>query len=162
MDLLTTIRLTINAVSTNPMDLTTPIDPLAIRKVISLADGNGAGQADIVWHDERTIAMGGNDQLDLNGGLTDAYGDTIAMATLRAIYLYNSSSADTLVVGRPQGGVLWFLSTNDYLKLPPQKCLFWECNVAVTAGTADKILFSAAGSSDAITYQIALIGATAP
>ena len=46
-----------------------------------LSDGSTAGKAHVCWHDQRTLAAAGNDDIVLGSGstLVDAFGVTIAM-----------------------------------------------------------------------------------
>lgn len=66
-------------------------DTLDIGRAISLLFGNGAGKADQVWYDRREIAISGDDDLDLSGVLKNAFGESIAFGTIRAILVINQS-----------------------------------------------------------------------
>ena len=76
----------------------------SIDHVIQLVAGVGANQADILWPDERIVLDGANDDIDLNGALTDAFGQPVAAAELVGLIIINapkSGSANTtnLTVG---------------------------------------------------------------
>ena len=62
------------ATYTASKDLSTVTDPFALTKNIAITSGTGANQADLLFHDTRTIAASANDDLDLAGSLTDSLG----------------------------------------------------------------------------------------
>lgn len=56
MTLKTKLSLGVSALLNNALDLGVPSSPLDYAKSVVLATGTGAGQADRVWHDTRTLA----------------------------------------------------------------------------------------------------------
>lgn len=50
-------------------------------------NGTGNEQATHIWADERTLANGADDSLDLAGGLTDVYGATLTFTKIKAILI---------------------------------------------------------------------------
>ena len=77
------------AVAQKAIDLATPEAKVGMKRVIDLAFGAGAGQADLIWWDRRTVAKDTTDQLDLAGNLVDAFGETLTFANVKAIILIN-------------------------------------------------------------------------
>ena len=65
MALTSEITFKVTGTYTAAKDLSTVTDPLALSKSIPLASGTGANQADLLFHDQRTIAASSNDDLDL-------------------------------------------------------------------------------------------------
>lgn len=57
---------------------------------LTLTDGTGAAQAQVVWSDARTLA-GSTDALDASS-LTDDRG-TVSLTALKAVYIRNTSTA---------------------------------------------------------------------
>ena len=53
-----------------------------LTKVLGTANGTAADQADIIYAAERSVASASNDDIDLSGVLTDAFGVTITMAEM--------------------------------------------------------------------------------
>ncbi len=76
-----------------------------MEKILQLTDGTTAGKADIAFLDERTVATGANDDIDLAGALSDAFGATIAAAELVALFLVNAprSGPANTTEGRRKG-----------------------------------------------------------
>lgn len=139
---------------------------LLARTLLNLVTGTGAGQADLVFSDQRTLASNANESLDLNGALTDVFGAAVNFVKVVAI-LVKASAANTnnVVVGgaAANGFYPMFGSATDTIKLPPGAgvLLFNDAGYAVTAATADllKIANSAAGST--VTYDIIIVGRSA-
>ena len=163
MALVGAINLSVSASLTSPLDLSTPRDPLLYQLAQTIADGAGADQANQMWHDTRTLSASANDDLDLAGVLTNAFGATVTFARVKFILVKNkSTNAAAITVGpAPAQGVTNFLGTSD--RLPPGAFmamgLFDAAGWAITAGTADKVRVSNTSGSVAATYDIILIGA---
>ena len=60
-----------------------------VSTLLPFANGTGVGQADILFADERTVASGANDDLDLAGVLSNAFGQTITAAEVVAVLVIN-------------------------------------------------------------------------
>ena len=166
------IKASIEVRQTGAGDFGPPMFTPTIAGVINLTNGTGAAQADILWSDERTIASGGTDDLDLAGILKDAFGVTVATAKIVTILVINapvSGAANTtnLTIGVGSNPVVgWLGGTTPTLGpiRPGGMFLRAESDAAgictVTAGTAD-ILRIANSAGAAATYQIVIIGRTA-
>lgn len=74
---------------------TSPSWSQAIDRTLSFVNGTGANQADILYMAERTVASASNDDIDLAGVLTDAYGATITVAELVALVVANVQADGT-------------------------------------------------------------------
>jgi hypothetical protein len=144
-----------------------------MEKIVSLSIGTGADQADILWMDERSVGTGANDDLDLNGVLTNAFGATINAVEIVALFIINEpragSPANTtnLTVGSGTNPVTGYLGgTTPTLGpiRPGNFVLFGGGNVGgfgvVTASTGD-ILRIANSSGASATYQIAILARSA-
>lgn len=90
MTLQTTIKADFGAVQSVNGPFGNAAAPAQIDLELILATGTGAGQADLSWFGERTVASGANDDIDLVGGLTDTFGNAIAMAELVGLILINA------------------------------------------------------------------------
>ncbi len=142
-----------------------------IEKVQKLTNGTTANKADLIYVDERTVTTGANDDIDLAGSLSDAFGSTIAAAEIVAIMIINgpiSGSANTtdLTLGAGANPFIGFLGATDTIgPIKPGGVFMLAAGDAagigsVTAGTGD--IFRVANSSGAsATYQIAIIARTA-
>jgi hypothetical protein len=136
----------------------------AFDKVVSLADGTGANQADLVYAAERTVASATNDDIDLAGVLTDAFGATITSAELVALLVINEQADGTanttnLTLGGAAnpvpgfGSALWPISPGGFFEMvsPGAAGL-----ATVTASTGD--LLRVTNSSGATAkYKILLL-----
>ena len=172
MPLSATLVAQIRANQTGSNDFGGPAFTPTVEQLITLADGTGAGQANILWADQRTVSSASNDDLDLAGVLTDAFGATVASAELVSLMVINaprSGNANTtnLTIGGATNPVIGFVggTTQTIGPIRPGGVLFLACGDAaglgvVTAGTGD-ILRIANSSGAAATYQIAIVARNA-
>jgi hypothetical protein len=168
MELSSTIKAIVAAHGSKARELATATDPLNVTRTVTLADGTGADQADQSWHDQRTLASGSGEDLDLSGALADAFGDTVSLARVKALFVENLSPENTLVLGNaasaawsgPLGGA------TQTLRLRPGGVLLIVAAdataYAVTAGSADTLRVAHGGeTAGALEYRVIVIGATA-
>lgn len=167
MPLTTTIDLGVSATLTSALDLVTAAAPLAYSKRTTLATGTGAGQADRVWSDNRTIAASGTEDLDLAGVLTDAFGAAFTLVKLKAVLIVASAAnTNSVRVTRPAtNGVPIFLAAADGLDVVPGGTFLWvapnAAAVTVTAATGDLLTVSNSSSGTSVTYDVVIIGTSA-
>lgn len=143
-----------------------------LQALVQLADGVAAGQADLLFVDERSVNASSNDDIDLAGVLQSAFGQTITNAELVAILLINAPKAGAanvsdLTLGGGSNPFLGFLAgtTPSVTPIKPGGIFLLACPGAagigtVTAGTGD-ILRVANGAGGTAKYQIAIVGRTA-
>src|SRR5690348_2887891 len=79
------LALAIVGVQSNDGDLSTPQDDLVLRYEQTFANGTGADQAQIIWHDHRSLSSSAAESLDLAGGLTHPLGGTVTFSAIKAI-----------------------------------------------------------------------------
>ncbi|WP_305972696.1 MULTISPECIES: hypothetical protein [unclassified Mameliella] len=143
-----------------------------VEAVLNTANGTGANQADIVFVDEREVPESSNDDLDLAGALSDAFGATVAAAEVVAILIINAprtgtANASDLTIGGATNAFEGFLGgtspTIGPIK-PGGFVMIGAGDVAgigtVTGGSADELRI-ANGSGGAATYQIAILARSA-
>lgn len=128
----------------------------------SYTAGTGSGAANHAWHDTRTVSSGGNEDLDLAGGLSRG-GYAYTFTKVKAIYVEASSSNTTNVQiksAAANGFTGPFADPSDIINIPPGGVFLvtepadgW----AVTAGTGDLINIADSGAAD-ITYTIVIVG----
>ncbi|MEU8886736.1 hypothetical protein [Streptomyces sp. NPDC048442] len=169
MPLNSSISIAADASLTSALDLTTGTAPLSVRKASAFASGTGAGKADKVFSDRRTLAASGTEDLDLAGVLLDAFGAAVTFARIKGIVISAAASNTNNVVVGAASTNAWatMLNATGTVTLRPGASLGLAAGVAdatcyaVTAGTGDllKIANSAAGT--AVTYDIVIIGASA-
>lgn len=159
--------LQVEAEITNPLDLTTVSAPLALARQLALAQGTGAGQADMLWSDQFTIAASGTQAVDLAGSLAGPFGTTLTFAKIKMLLVMAAAgnTNNVNVVQPASNGVPIFLAAGDGMPVKPGGHLWWydpsAAGVAVTAGTGDllNLINSAAGTS--VTCDVVIIGASA-
>ncbi|HXH11158.1 MAG TPA: hypothetical protein VNP04_15525 [Alphaproteobacteria bacterium] len=165
MPLTADIILGVSATLTNVLDLVTATAPLNLKTSVSLTNGTGANKAQKVFSDRRTLASGANENLDLAGALTDAFGATLTFADIKAIYLSalsTNTTTVTLTAPATNGYVGLFAALGDGLNIPPGGAVLLVAPGAdgwgvVVAGTGDLLnVANAAGAS--ATYDIVIIG----
>src|SRR5574343_1241159 len=107
-------------------------------------DGSGANQVANVFSDSRTIAASSNDDLDLNGVLTNALGASVALTKVRTIVIKAApGNTNDVVVGNAtsNGVASIFGATTHTVKIKPGGMLALTAPdataYAITAGTAD-------------------------
>jgi hypothetical protein len=131
----------------------------------TLSNGTGAGQANALFADTRTLAASGTEDLDLAGGLTDALGTALTFTAIKAIRVRAAAgNTNNVVITRPasNGFAGPFLAAGDGISVPPGGAALFErsdaAGWAVTAGTADLLTITNSGAGTGVTYTIELIG----
>lgn len=152
----------------NLLDLGTPTDSFLKKVLIELSNGTGANANDLMWHDQRTLAASGTEDLDLAGGLTNPLtGAAMTFVELRAILVFAASAnTNNVVISRPaSNGVPLFSAAGDALPIPPGGVFIWSCpadgKVTVTAGTGDLITVTNSAGSTSVTYDAVILGTSA-
>lgn len=146
-------------------DLGEANSPAAGSVSIKLTNGTGANQADLVFDDTRTTA---DETLDLAGSLSDAFGNTITFARIKAIYIKAAAAntVDIYVGGAATNQFATFVGdASDKIVIKPGGALFlYDAGAtayAVTAGTGDNLKIAASDGATSISYDIILVGASA-
>lgn len=150
------IELVIHLTAQRALDLATPEDELRHAIKETVAFGSGADQADQIWHDRATIAASQPLVLDLQGELTNAFGQTVNFATVKAVFIHNRSdqqgaptAAELLVGGGANEWQGFFGAAGDLIRLKAGAWFIWASpasGYAVGAEASDdlKILETAA------------------
>jgi hypothetical protein len=166
MALNATITAGIAATQTNVLDLVTGSGKLARSSAIALTSGTGAGQADLIFSDTRTVAASGTDALDLAGSLTGLYGTTITIVKLKFVLVFAASgNTNNVRINRPaSNGVPLFLAASDGIDILPGGAFLWcgpGAGVTVTASTGDLLNIDNSSSGTSVTYDVILGGTSA-
>ena len=164
MALTAAVRAGISAEQTNPIDLGTGKIPIELAAVLDFTDGTGAGQVSKVWSDRRTLAASATENLDLAGGVTDAFGNTLTFATIKGIMIKAAdANVNDVVVGGAGSNTFVgpFADATDKIKVRPggvqlnaQRGTGWT----VTAGTGDILLMANGAGSTEVVYEIVIVG----
>lgn len=165
-------RITVGMTSTQrfALDLMNVEAPLSIERSLVLRNGTGAGNADRLFTDTRTLAASATEDLDLAGGLTDAVGAAITNARIKAIYIgASASNANNVLVGGAATNqfVNWVSDATDKVVIRPGGFILLGTGQSdatcypVTAGTGDLLRIGNSGAGTGVTYDIVLLGCSA-
>lgn len=167
MTLTISTHLDIDAEYLKALDLSAPLDKLVYVRRVDLASGVGANQADLLWHDQRTLAASGTEDLDLAGGLTDAFGTALTLVKLKEIIVVAAAgNTNNVNVTRPAAnGVPLFLAASDGIAVPPGGMIHVQApgaaGIAITAGTGDLLTITNSGAGTSVTYDVIIVGTSA-
>jgi hypothetical protein len=167
MPLTSDIQFSVTGRHTGSLDLGTPVLPFALSSVVSLTNGTGAGMADRVFTDTRTLGASATEDLDLAGVLTDAFGALITFAKIKALVVKAAAgNTNNVNLSRPAGatGVPLFLAISDGLVIPPGFTFAWfgsGAGVTVTPSTGDLITLTNGAGGTSVTFDIVILGTSA-
>lgn len=167
MPLSTTLTTKVSATQTAASDLGTAKFPVEYSSIISLGDGTGSSQADLLFTDTRTISASSSEDLDLAGGLTDALGNTLTFVTVKAILVKAASGNTNNVTISPasaNGFLGPFNAAADLVSVKPSGMFMVQApgtGWTVTAGTGDLLTIANSGAGTSVTYDIIIVGTSA-
>ena len=138
------------------------------EKIFSVTNGTGAGQGDMLWHDQRTLAASATENLDLAGSLADAFGTTQTFVRVNLIIVYaaEGNTNDVQVQRGSSNGVPLFMAASDGVQLSPGMIFVLgggkeATDFVVTAGTGDILTITNSAGSTSVTYDVLILGASA-
>lgn len=147
-------------------DLGNAAQPHKLDYSKTVTSGTGSDQADLVWSDERTVASGTPDLLDLRGVLASALNSGINFVKITGIVIRNKSTTTGQTLSIGNGGNPFFTGLfgagAHTLTVGPSGAFGWYSPIdpaTTVAGTGD--ILQIVASSGSITYQIEIIGRTA-
>lgn len=158
----------ITATETGPSDFGGPVFSPTMEVMLNLVEGTLADQANLLWMDERSVASGATDALDLNGVLVNAFGQTISAVELALLFIINAprngpANTTNLTIGGGSNPITGWLggTTPTFGPIRPGNFLmFGGGNVGgagiITPSTGD-ILSIVNSAGAAATYQIAAL-----
>lgn len=171
MALTSKFAVSVDATLTSVLDLMTVSGKIERPHSVRLTSGTGAGQADKIWTDTRSLTTGASEDLDLAGVLTDPFGATITFARVKGLYVKAADANTTnLTVGANVASSWATLfgptgASGGTVTLRPGGLFVAVCGVAdatgwvVTATTADLLhVVNAAGAT--ASYDIVIVGAS--
>jgi len=162
------VVLSVTGSQSNAIDFSTGIAPLARTYQLLYSTGTGAGQADRIFHDQRTVAPSGTDDLDLAGVLLDVFGATVTFARIKAITIAAAAgNTNNVVIGAAASNqfATWAGAATHTVNVRPGGFFTIAATdataYAVTAGTGDLLRIANSGAGTSITYDVILIGSSA-
>ena len=157
-----TTKVVMSLANVNTIDLNALLDTLQIETGVDWTYGTGINQANLLFHDSRSIDDTG-ETLDLYTNaiaIKDAFGNAVTMEAIKLLYLKNTHATLVLeVFGNTSLDLLIMESTADAVLIQPGGFFLW---VAPTAAgivtTTNEKLFIAAASTGTVTYDIVAMG----
>lgn len=168
--LVTKVQLSTVATLTKALDLVNATAPMSQTFKAVLSSGTGAGKADLIFSDTRTILASAADDLDLAGGLTSPLGDSLTFVKVKALIVSASTAnTNTVLVGGDAGNTFltWVVGENDGVVLRPGATLALFAGqddataYPVAAGTGDLLRITNGSSGSTVDYSIVIIGTSA-
>lgn len=159
-------RFTVNVLNRLLIGLRTVTTTLDQDYTQLFSSGTGANQGNALYQTSATLAASATTTYDLNGSLTDDFGQSVTCTKLRAVVVKASSSnTNSVVVGGGSTTVTALTTTGAFTSagMPIRPGGVWfmtfpdSTGGAVTAGSSDilQIANSAAGSS--VTYDFIVV-----
>jgi hypothetical protein len=166
-----TTRATANAAITarNTIDLGATSANQALSLAVDLANGTGAGQADLAFTDTRTLAASATEDLDLAGALANPFGVAQVFARVKLLVIKaDAANTNNVQVTRPaSNGFPLFLAASDGIALRPGEFLMLAAGDAdavghvVTAGTGDLLTITNSAAGTSVSYSVMVVGCSA-
>lgn len=159
------IQVQVNALLSQAVGLGSGSVQINAKANNDFADGTGAGQAHLVWSSlQRSIAASSSEAHDLNAVLTDAFGNSIVMTKLKAVFIAASAlNTNDVLLGGGSNPVALFADATDIIAIKPGGTLLLVAPTAggytVTAATGDLLKVANSSSGTAVVYDIVLLGA---
>lgn len=166
MPLNTRLELKLASELTAAFDLASGLVPLSFARNFNWPSGTAADQADTIFHDRRTIAASGSDDLDLAGSLTNSFGAAATFADVRLILVAAASSnTNNVIVGGDANALLFGGAAAHTVTIRPGGLFLLAARdataYAVTASTGDILQIANSAGSTEVVYDIVIIGASA-
>jgi hypothetical protein len=153
------------------LPLSTITDAAKLSYSRGLADGVEEGQADVLWHDQRTLAASAAEDLDLAALDSTAFGSPVAVgfAKVKALMVINLATVageDLLVGGAGAGNDAWSApldgDADAKIVVPADSALLLVNRMSgwdVESGVSQFLRIASAGAGS-IDYKIAIVGAS--
>lgn len=166
MAVTTDVGVTVSVRNTGTTDLSSPVDTLLKSYGVHLESGAGAGKADLVFHDQRTLSASSSETLDLAGSLANAFGAAQVFARVKAI-IFKAAAGNTnnVIIGaNASADFIGLLNAAGTVTLRPGAVFAAfsgsadATGMVVTATTADLIKVANSAGSTSVTYDVIVIG----
>lgn len=133
-------------------------------KRYSVANGTSSDQANMIWTDNRSVNASSSEDLDLYGGLTNAFGDTINFAAIKGIFIFaDAANVNNLVIGGDSNALVNYVgNANDVINVKPGGMFaVYDPSAGgygVTNSTGDILQVANSSSGSSVVYDIIVIG----
>lgn len=103
---------------------------------IVLRDGTATNdKIDQIWTDTRSLNAGATEDIDLAGGVTDIFGNTLTFAEISHLFIFNHDT-----------------TTGEYFRLGPAASNGWFGTTTPFLATGDTVIIRPSATVDGITY----------
>ena len=128
----TTLEVKLNWTYQDVKELSTPEDSKNYKYTLTMTDGSSAEQNEAMWHDRRRLTPStSTDDLDLYGGLTDVFGNTLNFTYVRQLIIYNR--------GVPDGSGGWTATAGEDVEIGNAASNPWSAPFAGTGTSKLKL-----------------------
>lgn len=133
-------------------------------KRYSVANGTSSDQANMIWTDNRSVSASSSEDLDLYGGLTNAFGDTINFSAIKGIFIFaDSANVNNLIIGGDSNALVNYVgNANDVINVKPGGMFaVYDPSAGgygVTNSTGDVLQVANSSSGSSVVYDIIIIG----
>lgn len=159
------LKVEVSADQTSVLDLASGSVVLAYKRELALNDGSLAGQANRIFHDTRTLAASVNEDLDLAGTLTDAFGQALTFAKIKGLVVAAApTNTNNLIVGAAAANAFasWLgAATHTVIVRPGGVLALFASDLSaypVVAGTGDLLRIANSGAGTQVVYDVIVIG----
>lgn len=155
--------LKLDALLLKALDLDTATDPLLYTLTNNLSNGTATGNASQLWHDQRSLNASATEDLDLAGGVTNAFGVTVTFVKVKIVIVKASSgnTNDVQVTRKATTGIPLFMADGDGIALGPGEFFVYgspTTGKTITDTTDDTLTFTNSAGGTSVTYDIILVG----
>lgn len=170
MPLTATLSVGMDATLVSALDLAEVRSRLAKTYDVALQSGVGAGQADVLWHDQRVLNASASEDLDLAGTLAGLLGGTVTFVKVKGLIIAAApGNTNNVVVGNAtsNGFNSWVGGATHTVTVRPGAVLALfagaadAAGYAVTAGTGDLLHVANGGAGTPVTYDVVVLGTSA-
>ncbi len=132
-----------------------------LRSKIPWETGTGADQADQCWHDRRTLAASGTENLDFQAGTVNTLGKALALTIVKGIYFsIESATGGPLLIGGHATNALgtFFGDDTDKLRVRGMGGLATKDATGYAVAAGDLLTVVNEDGVNAVTYDILVVG----
>lgn len=158
----------VGAHESKALDLGAAMADVGKRYTVRFTHGTGAGQADLAWSKTGTLAASASVDLNLAGGLTDAFGNALTFANVKVLLVAaRAGNTHNLIVGgAPTPFAAIFGGSTHTIVVRPGEVfsIFAGSGDAtaypVVAGSSDLLRLTNAGSTASVSYDVVIVGSS--
>ena len=160
-----TLRLQVNVLNSLLVGLRTVTTTLDQDYSQLFSSGTGANQGNALWQSQRTLDASATETLDLNGTLTDDFGQSITCTKVKTLLVKAASGNTNSVLVGGGSTTMTSLTTTGALQeglvVRPGGLMLWTfpdaTGAAVAAGSTDILQLANSAGSSSVTFDVIVI-----